>query len=177
MEERDEQLMETFQKGDETAYVTIVQKYQQKIFNFFLRQLHDYAAAEDLTQEVFIRIFRYGKSFDCKRKFKPWLYRIALHQLNKERKTRTREIPLADDIIYDLLPASESDYEVIAMVKKAVNQLPRLQREIIVLKHYQGMTFPEIADTIGCPEGTAKTRFYLAFQKLKTKLSKYRREK
>lgn len=177
MEERDEELMKRFQGGEEAAFVAIIQKYQQKLFNFFLRQLHDYATAEDLTQDVFIRVFKYGRSFDCARKFKPWFYRIAVHQLNKERKSRTREIALADDIFYGLLPGSETDYDNIARIKNAIKQLPHTQQEVVVLKHYQGMTFTEIAEATGCPEGTIKTRFYQAFKKLRIKLIKSGRKK
>ncbi len=175
MEERDELLMKRFQSGEEAAFATIVQRYQQKLFNFFLRQLHDYATAEDLSQDVFIRIFKYGRSFDCTRRFKPWFYRIAFHLLNKERKARSHEISLPDDIIYSLLPGSETNYDLIARVKNAINKLPGAQKEVVILKHYQGLTFSEIAEVTECSEGTIKTRFYQAFEKLRNALIKHGR--
>ncbi len=97
------------------------------------------------------------------------------HQLKKERKTRAREISLPDDIIYSLLPGSETDYDLIARVKLAINKLPGAQKEVLILKHYQGLTFFEIAEVTGCSEGTIKTRFYQAFEKLRTTLMKYGR--
>lgn len=175
MGESDETLMKKFQNGDESAFVSIIERYQQKMFNFFIRQLHDYALSEDLTQDVFIRAFKYGQSFDCKQKFKPWLYKIALNLLRKEMKLRSTTARLKTDIITEYQPFVYMDYELIEAVKEAINQLPPAQREVVILKEYQGLTFAEIAKVMGCPEATVKSRLYRALLKLRKRLNKYRR--
>ena len=91
MGEPDETLLQKFKNGDEEAFMEIMERYQQKIFNYFLRQLHDYTLSEDLTQDVFIRVYKYGQTFDHRKSFKPWVYRIALNVLRKELKYQTSE--------------------------------------------------------------------------------------
>ena len=90
MGESDETLMQKFKDGDERTFMEIMRRYQHKIFNFFLRQLHDYALSEDLTQDVFIRVYKYGQSFDNKRSFKPWLYKIAQVMNSSESTIKSR---------------------------------------------------------------------------------------
>lgn len=175
MGESDEILMQKFKNGDEAAFMEIIERYQQKIFNYFLRQLHDYTLSEDLTQDVFIRVDKYGQSFDCKRLFKPWLYKIALNLLRKEMRYRVAASHADKEIIEDLQTYIYIDYELVNAVKRAMDQLPPAQREVVILKQYQGLTFTEIAQTIGCPESTVKSRLYQAFAKLRQKLKKYRR--
>lgn len=175
MGELDAALMKKFKGGDEKAFIEIMERYQHKIFNFFLRQLNDYAQSEDLTQDVFIRVFKYGQSFDCKRLFKPWLYKIALNLLRKEMRYRVAASHANKEIIADLQTYIYIDYELVNAVKRAIDQLPPALREVVILKQYQGLTFAEIAQTIGCPESTVKSRLYQAYAKLKQKLSKYRR--
>lgn len=175
MGESDETLMQKFKDGDEGAFMEIMERYQHKIFNFFLRQLRDYTLSEDLTQDVFIRIYKYGQSFDCKRNLKPWLYKIALNLLRKELKYQTNINAAKKEIITDLQTYIYVDYELISAVKEAINQLPPDQQEVVIMKQYQGLTFKEIAQVMNCSENTIKSRLYQAFIKLRKKLKKFRR--
>lgn len=177
MEEPDELLMRQFQNGDENAFVSLMARYQKKLFNFFLRQSHDHTLSEDLTQDLLVRVFKYGRSFDCQRKFRPWLYRVALNLLRNELRSRARVAQQRNDILdeHELQSMLSPDYRIVQAVKQAIVGLPASQREVLVLKQYQGLTFCEIAEVVGCPEGTVKTRLYQAFAKLRRKLEKYRR--
>ena len=175
MGESDETLMQKFKNGDEGAFMEIMERYQQKMFNYFLRQLHDYALSEDLTQDVFIRVYKYGQTFDHRKSFKPWVYRIALNVLRKELKYQTSENRSKKAIITDLQLHVYIDYELIDAVKNAIDQLPSGQREVVIMKQYQGLTFKEIAHVMDCSENTVKSRLYQAFTKLRKKLKKYRR--
>jgi len=169
MGESDETLMQKFKNGDEGAFIEIMERYQQKIFNYFLRQLHDYASSEDLTQDVFIRVYKYGQSFDHKKRFKPGFYKIALNLLRREMKYRTDMNQTKTGIITDMQTYTFIDYEIVHAVKTAINQLPPEQREVVILKQYQGLTFSEIAQVTGCSENTVKSRLYQAFTKLRKK--------
>ena len=174
MGQSDETLMQKFKEGDEGAFMEIMERYQQKIFNFFLKQLHDYSLSEDLTQDVFIRIYKYGQTYDHKRKFRPWLYKIALNLLRKEMKHRADSNTAKKEIITDMQTYIYVDYELVEAVKNAISQLSPSQREVVIMKQYQGLTFKEIAHIMNCSENTIKSRLYQAFTTLRKKLKKYR---
>ncbi|OPX17885.1 hypothetical protein BXT86_04100 [candidate division WOR-3 bacterium 4484_100] len=171
----DETLMKQFQRGDDDAFSELVERYQQKLFNYFIRHLNDYDRAEDLTQDLFIRVYRYGHSFDCEQRFRPWVYKIARNILRKELKSEQDGKRLKAKILYGYQPFLNPDYEIIYAVREAINKLPQAQKEVIILKEYQGMTFAEIAEVLGCPESTVKTRLYKALKRLRKKLKRFRR--
>ncbi|HEC78522.1 MAG TPA: RNA polymerase sigma factor [candidate division WOR-3 bacterium] len=173
--ESDEILMRRFQQGDESAFVRLIERYQQKIFNFFIKNLSDYDLSEDLTQDVFLRVYKYGKSFNPRQKFRPWLYKIARNLLIKAIKSYHSDRRLKEELLYEHQLYFNPDYEVVEAVRNALNQLPEVQKEVVILKQYQGLTFAEIAVVLNCPESTVKSRMYQALRKLKKILKEFRR--
>jgi len=183
-EPSDEQRVELFLKGEESAYQALYVRYKGRVAGIIHRMIRDHARAEDLTQEVFIQVYSRLKDFKGKSKFFSWLYRIALN-LCRDWIRRQRRAPVVQmpegvdplDLATETGPVESiedlvSRRELSAVVEEAMKLLPEEQRTAIILKEYHGMTFQEIADLQGCPLSTVKTRLYQGLSVLRRHLEK-----
>jgi len=163
----DEQLIEKFLKGDEKSLEVLIKRYLKPIYSFVYRNVGNIQSAEDITQEIFIRMWRNIKRFDHKKKFKTWLFVIAKNaSIDFLRKKKTIsfsdiEIPVASPVLSD-------EFSLNCIIKK----LPPEYRKILSLHYKNLFTFREIAEIFNESINTIKSRHLRALSQLKKFLSK-----
>jgi RNA polymerase sigma-70 factor (ECF subfamily) len=173
----DEELMSGFQKGDDNAFEQLYDRYKRPIYHFIFRRLGHVGRAEELTQEVFLGLLRTRGSWRQEASFKTYIYRIALNQCASEaRRTdfkKTEPLERPDGTTVD--PPSASDgpdgevtrREEAELVANALGQLEADQREALLLREYQGLSYEEIAEVMGVALGTVKSRIFRGKLELK----------
>ena len=160
--------------GEPQAFGALVDRYQTRLLNFVNRTIGDRERAEDLVQEVFIRVFRHLHRFDQTKKFSTWIYTIASNLAKNELRNRSRN-PL---VLFQTIKKNwEADHRPLEWedtqykpddlfrkrhlrekVEQAVAQLPEHHRIVFVLRELEGKTYEEIAEITGCNLGTVKSR-------------------
>jgi RNA polymerase sigma-70 factor (ECF subfamily) len=183
MVDTDEELVTAFRGGDIAAFDTLVQRWERKIQGAVYRIMGSGEEARDLTQETFLRAYRGLPSFKSEARFSSWLYQIALNLCrDRLRQRRGKTLMSIDDLdattaarierggpsAQDLVEARD----LARLVASAMSELPEEQREVIVLKEYQGLTFQEIADTLEVPVSTVKTRLYRGLVQMRERLER-----
>ena len=160
----DEELVAAVALGSEPAFAELVGRHERPLAGFLRRQLGD-ADAEDVFQEVWLRVARSAPGFDVSRRFKPWLYGIALNEIRDwlARRGRARELPLEDDEIAD--PRSASTGAGVD-VERLLGTLPKEQRDVLILRYQLDLSESEIAEALGVPRGTVKSRSHAALARL-----------
>lgn len=194
LEERtDEALMLLYSEGEVRAFEILLSRHERPIFNFILRSCRRRDVAEELMQEVFIRVIKSAPNYKQKAKFTTWLYTIARNICidRARRSSRTKEYSLDETvgsdgdggrsyvemIVDESASVSHASYERKKFQKRlmsALEQLPEDQREVFLLKEIQGLKFREIADVVGAPVPTVKSRMRYALQALRGHLAEYR---
>jgi len=180
----DEELVARSVGGDADSFNELIQRWERPIYALAYRTIGREEDARDVCQETFLRAFRALPGFRGQAKFSSWLYRIALNLcrdwVRRERRAPVVQAPENVDLM-DLAAAagpSESVEDLIArrdqtrVVERAMALLPEEQRTAIVLKEYHGLTFQEIAELVGCPLSTVKTRLYQGLTVLRRELAK-----
>lgn len=176
----DEQLLEDYRSGDAAALRTIIERHHDALMRFLARFLGDRQAAEDVFQDAFLQVHLSADSFDTSRRFKPWLFTIAANKardyLRKHRRNSALDLsaPIggagADGRTFmDLMeidvppPGAEiDDRERDALVQECVDSLPPHLREILLLAYFQRLSYSNIAEGLGVPLGTVKSRLHAA---------------
>lgn len=180
----DEELVARSVGGDTDSFNQLIKRWEKPIYALAYRTLGREEDARDVCQETFLRAFRALDGFKGQAKFSSWLYRIALNLCRDwmRRERRAPVLPTPDGV--DLVElAGEGDGverldETVARrdlgraVARAMRSLPEEQRAAVVLKEYHGLTFQEIADLLGCPLSTVKTRLYQGLTVLRRELEK-----
>jgi len=153
--------------GDTGAFNAIVERYQRVLFTVALRFLGDRDAAADAAQNAFVRAFEKLDTFDPGRRFFSWIYRIVINEcLNAKRRERPT------DPIPETLPGGSDPFELLdaaerrQRVQAAIMALSAEYRAVIVLRHFAGLSYDEIADAVGVATGVVKSRLYTARQRL-----------
>jgi RNA polymerase sigma-70 factor (ECF subfamily) len=176
----DAALVAALKAGSEDAFALLIAQYSQPLFSLIARSLQDPADAADITQEVFIKVFRSVRSFHGESSLKTWIYRIALHEASNQRRWWKRhkrqeltiDAPLGTDEDGDeglclsatLTDGRGSPYdhtasaEVRARVEGCLRELPEAFRTVVVLREMEGFSYEEIADVLQVPAGTVKSR-------------------
>ncbi len=172
MANTDAQLAIQFQNGDRKAFTMLVARYEKPIFNTAYRMVQDFDDAADITQNAFIKAFEKIDTFNPSYKFFNWIYKITVNEtLNLINRRKRRR-----DFEYDppaRVPSPEDDLELNEMghyLQKALNVMSYDQRIVIVLKHLLLLPYSEIADILGIPEKTVKSRLFSARQVLRREL-------
>lgn len=185
---RDEQLMDRLAGRDLIAFEALYDRYGDLVYSVSLRIVGDSYIAEDVTQDVFLRVWRRPDQFDLSRgKFVTWLLSVARNRSIDQRRSQSRRLR------HEALPATEEDEDVLpsdnarddpalatvlaeerAAVRAALTTLPSEQRLAIQLAYFGGMTQQEIANMLGQPLGTVKTRMRLGMQKMRNALQRGR---
>jgi RNA polymerase sigma-70 factor (ECF subfamily) len=178
----DEQLVEAFQAGQLAAYDELVSRWQGKIRGAVWRVLGSTEDAADITQEAFLRAFRGLKAFKREAKFSSWIYQIALNlcrdSLRRKKGKNYVSLDEPESQAPLLVSKSPSPFEltqgkeIADRVRLAIQKLTEDQREVIILKEYEGLTFAEIAETLGLPPSTVKTRLYRGLVEMKQHLAR-----
>ena len=186
-DEADEVLLQAYRAGDVRAFERLVARYEKPIWNFIRRYVRDAATAEDLLQEVFLRVVKSADEWRGAAKFSTWLYTIArnltvdharrsVHRnaasLDAERNVGDSPTTLHDRIASTDRRADElaSDRETKRRIDEAVAALPADQREVFLMREVMEMPFAEIAAAVGASEPTVKSRMRYALEKLRAAL-------
>jgi RNA polymerase sigma-70 factor, ECF subfamily len=183
--EVDQQLVERAQRGDKRAFELLVLKYQRKLGRLLSRFVRDAAEVEDVTQEAFIKAYRALPSFRGDSAFYTWLYRIGINTAKNYRVALGRRAPTttsfdseeaegfedADQLRDANTPESELEgKEIAATVNRAVEALPEDLRTAITLREIEGLSYEEIANVMGCPVGTVRSRIFRAREAIAAEL-------
>ncbi|MDA1280381.1 MAG: sigma-70 family RNA polymerase sigma factor [Chloroflexi bacterium] len=177
----DLELLEHVGDKDRDALATLYDRYGRRVFALAVRILSDAVSAEEVTQDVFLSVWRRGATYTSKKgKFTTWLFSIAhnrtIDELRKRRRDRSRSNDDIDDHLNlesgDISPAdatvAQSEY---ARIRTILEALPEEQKNVVELSYFKGLTQTEIAEKTGQPLGTVKTKMRLALKKLRTELS------
>jgi len=174
--------MVAYRSGESAAMEVLVKRHHEKLLRFLIRLVGERAAAEDVFQETFVQVHLSANSYDAERRFEPWLFTIAANKARDllRKNSRRRTLDLSSPVqgassggdgttFVDLLasstatPAAEtSDAEKDRLVQRAVSELPATLREVILLAYFQRMSYSQIADVLGIPLGTVKSRLHSA---------------
>jgi RNA polymerase sigma factor (sigma-70 family) len=161
-------LIERCLGGDQVAWEEIVRRHWRKVFNLAYKFVGRHDEAEDLTQDIFLKIFRALHTFDRRANFQTWLISISRNlcidhyrSVRKERETMARDIDASD-----LMPASRErgphgeleQIDLRHLIKLALAELPEALRQAVVMRDLKEYSYQEIADELGLPEGTVKSR-------------------
>jgi RNA polymerase sigma-70 factor (ECF subfamily) len=167
--DRDARTVEACLAGDRKAYRMLMDLYEKKLFNAAYRVVDDYEDAMDATQSTFVKAYENLHTFDPSRRFFSWIYRILLNESLNILKARKRFDELNDDIKVASKNPEEryGDQETGRHIQSALMDLNTDHRVVIVLKHFQGMSYREMSDVVGIPEKTIKSRLFSARRQLK----------
>jgi len=190
MARSDVQLMLDVKAGDEQSFALLLQRYRSPLVNFLYRMVRNREQAEDLAQEVFIRVYRARADYVPSAKFTTWLFRIATNlALNSLRDTRHQrmEISLDAPVTADAEDGDERTLDVAdkhpdieqhlveetrkAMIKHAIDKLPEKQRAAVLLHKYQELDYGEIAKILSCSESALKSLLFRAYEALRVELA------
>ncbi len=160
----DEQLMLEFQRGERVAFEELFCRYREPVYRFFRRRLSDLARAEDLAQETFVAVLRGAARYEPRALFRTYLYGIALNLLAAERRKRVHESRQPEEAAD---PPVTADLDTGLWVRRAVAQLDREQREVLLLREYEQLSYAEIASLLLVPVNTVRSRLFRARLALK----------
>ena len=185
----DAEVMLMVKMGDESAFAYLVQKYRRQMVGFMYRMCRNPATAEELAQEVFLRVYRSRESYEASAKFNTWLYRIATNlAVNHARDTRherpentmrldepDQETGATPDLADGSLTAEERmlHRERMAVVRQKVQGLPERQRMAVIMHKYQQMDYREIADVMKLSESATKSLLFRAYESLREQLKEF----
>lgn len=175
--------------GDDAAYEYLAEKYRRPMMNFMFRMARNAAVAEELAQEVFLRVYRSRHTYHAEAKFSTWLYRIATNlAVNHARDTRherpelrvsldepDQETGVAPDIADGSLNAEQAILrrERLAAIRRHVEGLPERQRLAVIMHKYQGMDYRQIAEVLSLSESATKSLLFRAYETLREKLKEF----
>ena len=172
----DEELLAAFVGGNEAMFGELVRRYERPLHALICRLTGDPAEAPDVFQETFIRVFRHAGSFTGRSRFKTWLYAVAANVCRSHARAMARrqatggpDAPERPDQAPGPDGVAQSK-EIGARIGQAVAGLPADQREVLVLKLYEELTYAEIAQALGRPLGTVKSQMRAALKKLRPQL-------
>jgi len=177
-------LVREAQRGGVEAFSKLVEKYKRRAYFAALGLVRNHHDALDLSQEAFARAYRAMRRFDTTRPFYPWLYRIVRNLCLNHLKRRSRQQEVSMEIIEPRGGESLADSragpaelavrnELRERLWRAMENLTPEHREILVLRHFQEMSYAEIAETLECPPGTVMSRLHAARRNLRDRLDEF----
>ena len=185
----DAELMLRVRDGDDSCYNFLIEKYRKPIIHFMFRMVRNQAIAEELAQEVFLRVYRSRQTYRAEAKFSTWLYRIATNlgvnharDTKQERSAQTVYLDEPDPEtgstpdVADLTPSIEQDMvrdERMNAIRQHVMALPERQRTAVLMHKYQGMDYKDIGDVLKLSESATKSLLFRAYQTLRERLKEF----
>jgi len=190
MTRSDVQLMLDVKAGDQQSFELLLQRYRTPLVNFLYRMVRNREQAEDLAQEVFLRVYRAREDYEPSAKFTTWLFRIATNlALNSLRDHRYQKLEISMDapIVADTEEGDERMMEVAdehpdieqhlveearkKMIRHAIEKLPEKQRAAVLLHKYQELDYSEISKILQCSESALKSLLFRAYETLRVELA------
>ncbi len=177
----DIKLMLEFIEGDISAFEQIMNKYKEIVINIAYRFIQDRSTAEDIAQDVFLKIYNSAKSYKPKARLSTWIYKITanicLNELRSQKKYLKNismdEIGETRDFIQTNPFENLEKKELKHLVKEAIDSLPDRQRMVIILKKYEDLSYQEISEIMGCSVSAVDSLLQRAKQNLKNKLAPF----
>jgi RNA polymerase sigma-70 factor (ECF subfamily) len=180
----DAELMMRVRDGDQASFGLLLDKHRNPVIHFVCRMVQNQAVAEELTQEVFLRVYKSRSGYEPTAKFRTWLFRIATHlALNwlRDGRPEKRQASLDDESpdgsakqIPDLCRTVEQElvYQAkLREVRQAIECLPAKQKAAVMMHKYQEMAYVEIADVLSCSESAVKSLLFRAYESLRVRLA------
>jgi RNA polymerase sigma-70 factor (ECF subfamily) len=158
-------MLERFRSGDESAVKAVYERFRGPVFAISMNVLHDHGLAADATQQTFIKAWQAATTYDAERELAPWIYAIARRTAIDMYRKQSRSVA-SDDVDSAVSPPSLDTIWEVFEVRSALDRLPDDERLVVKLSHFDGLTHVEIAQHMGIPVGTVKSRSYRAHQKL-----------
>ena len=166
----DEQLMLAFSTGSTDAFAELFLRYKQPLFGFYRRRLADPAHAEELTQETWVALLRAASRYQPTALFRTYLYAIAFKILRAHRrKAAFRAVFHADSATHE--PATRNTFDTTLVLRDAVRRLDPHDREVLLLREFEQLSYAEIADLLRLPLNTVRSRLFRARAALHTLLT------
>jgi len=180
----DAELMLRVKEGDGASFGVLLDKHRSSVVHFLFRMVQNHAVAEELAQEVFLRVYRSRNTYEPTAKFTTWLFRIATHlALNSLRDGKNERLQerLDDDSndmpvrqVRDSRPSVEQSmvYQVrLDEVRQAISALPEKQRAAVLMHKYEEMEYSQIARVLSCSESAVKSLLFRAYETLRARLA------
>lgn len=185
----DAAIMLALRDGNMAGFDFLIQKYRKPIIHFMYRMVHNQAIAEELAQEVFLRIYRSRETYRAEARFSTWLYRIAtnlgVNHARDTRHERTASMVYLDETdnetgmtpdVADATPGAETNLlrqERLNAIRQHVMALPERQRMAVLMHKYEGMDYKQIGDVLKLSESATKSLLFRAYQTLRDKLKSF----
>jgi RNA polymerase sigma-70 factor (ECF subfamily) len=188
----DEELLDLFRSGTSEAFGALVRRYEGELFGYLRRYLGDSDLADDVFQNTFLQLYVKMDQYELGRPVRPWLYAIATNQaidaLRRQRRHPAIRLHLEGEDVHDadvpqLMTLLENrgpspiehlqDEERKNLVRASVDRLPDFLKQVVILAYYQGLKYKDIAEILGIPVGTVKSRLSNAFRRLRDNLRGY----
>ena len=168
----DAELMRAVRAGHSSALGSLFERHHARLYRFCLRMVGNPHAAEDLVQEVFMRILKFSKTFRNDASFGPWMFRIARNACADHLRRVAREPDTEPD--FDTIPAQTptaesqaSEHQRARLVERALARLPDQGREVLLLSRFEFKTYEEIGRVLGCSTGAVKVRAHRAMKQFR----------
>lgn len=176
----DEALMQAVAQRNERAFAVLYDRYGPRMYRFFYRMLwRDGAKAEDFTQEIFLKIIEKPQMFDPERSFKTWIYAMATNLCKNEyRRASPPEMAWDEPNLWDdPLPAGLDKALFEQHLRHNIGELSEAHRQCFILRYQEELSITEIAEIVGCPAGTVKSRLHHALRQVAGQMAGWRSEK
>ena len=164
----DEQLMLDVRGGSREAFETLFDRHRDAVWRFYRRRLSDASRAQELVQDVFLAVLQNARRYEPRASFRSYLFGIAFNALKAERRRAGRQ----PEEIADDLPAEGFDLDAGIWVRRALEALEPDEREIVMLREYEGLSYQEIAGLLHLPLNTVRTRLFRARMELRETLAR-----
>jgi len=171
---KDIEIIKKFKQGDESAFDEIVKKYRERIYRLALSITHNHLDADDLSQEIFVKLYFSINKFDEKSTFYTWFYRVSVNHILKYLKKRDHfdknndfEYMKNKTIDFKTPEVEIENKEFASLLERALDSLPPIQRIIVVLSKLEGYSHKEIASILGCAVPTVRWNLFVSLRKLK----------
>lgn len=180
----DAELMLRVKDGDSASFSVLLEKHRGSVVHFLYRMVQNQPVAEELAQEVFLRVYRSRSTYEASAKFTTWLFRIATHlALNALRDNRNeRQQEFLDDVTEDQPARQISDNKPsveqamvyqskLTEIRNAIAKLPEKQRAAVLMHKYEEMEYAQIAKALNCSESAVKSLLFRAYETLRARLA------
>ncbi|HTY35899.1 MAG TPA: RNA polymerase sigma factor [Bacteroidota bacterium] len=173
--DRERQLILDAQEGSQTAFRELVELHMRRVYDLAYGFVNDHDDAEDVAQEVFVRVYHALKDFRQDAGFSTWVYRItsncALDRVKQKKRSIARFVPMDDSHVNGIAVGHGMDQaEDNVLIERALHELPTLQRAVVMLRHIDGFSTRQVSDILKCSEGTVKTHLHRGLKKMQKKL-------
>jgi len=150
--------MESFKRGETPAFRELFERYKNPVFAFVRRRVNDAGRAEEITQDIFLALVQRRNGYEPRSSFRTYLYKIALNRVASEHRKRNHTEPVAANSD----ATGGGNPGIVEQVREALGRLELEQREVVLLREYEGLSYQEIAEVLKVPVGTVRSRLFRA---------------